>query len=51
MQVVYSHAKYGLETQLKSSIFLFAFMQFCARSLNTLYFSIMKELSNSSVWV
>jgi hypothetical protein len=33
-------------------IFLFAFMQFCgAQSMNTLYFSIMNESSNSNVSV
>ena len=40
----HNHSKYGLETELKSLFYLFVY-------LNSLYFSIMKELSNSNVLV
>jgi hypothetical protein len=55
--VEHSLSKHGLETPLNSKVFVLSFcLRLCsfvhgARSMNTLYFSIMGESSNSNVSV
>jgi hypothetical protein len=52
-RLYHSLSKHGLETPLKSLFYLFvhvyAVFLHGARSMNTLYFSIMSESSNSNV--